>query len=991
MRSRGLLAFAVVVAALAAAGWFAWRGGGEGSAATARRAAARAPEADAAAEGASGAPHEAAPAPDAAPQRAVEPAAAARRIFGRIVDARRFGVAGARVRFTADGRTPVEATSREGGAFEFAFASVGAKFLLGALLATGPDGALGEGLVALGPDRADGSYDEAQPRDFDAGVLALLPPARIVVHVSDDHGPVEGAEVCAESSGFGWATTTARLPAVTSDANGVAVLSTPRCDATVIATVPGRATARTWTTCESGVEQTIELVLHSSISVTIRVRDAQTGGPVANARVVLGERLIARQNRDSGFILGPELMGGWGHLPDLVCDADGVAHLDDVDPEQQWMLRARAPRYDAAEGSSAKLDASSRDVELRLTPSGSNELRLPIVADEVPVPADGTVVALRPRSDSSGAGLPDQAKVERGELVIADAPKEWHAVTATAPDGALASFGFNNPRSPQEPVRFKKPRTLELHLRFADGRAAARTRVQIGYGSGATDGLQADDEGQAVRRGLLAWRVRVYPEGAYSMLTPLAEADLREGDARLDVVVPERYEAVLAVTIDGRPGLPPTYRVGSNQLRWKIESEDPERGEVRTSSLAGATEATVEAWFAAASFLPAKLDVPVVRGGAPPVVPVALVRGATLRLDAKRAKEQKFGLWIQRQGDDGKFANLPEQFRAMDRLNGANGLFEFAPLAAGSWRVLDEVTQLASEPVVLATGEERTASLDLSGAVVIRGRITVPAGTDFKDVRVVARGEPAEIATDRFARPTYPGTFVRPDFTFERTVDGAKPFVRAWHPSLTPPPGDPFVEVRDATRPVELALVDRPALAFTVVRTGGAITPSQWDLNEHLSITLEREDGDRARVTRSPATSGAATEVVHLSEIPAGRWTLRLDPGGDAAPVTRTGVEIAESGTDLGPLELGPGSVLRLQIADGRANRSGDLGVHARHVGAPEYSRFLHRAAGPELLLPGLGPGKFEISISDSTGKPLWTGTAEVDGAHETALAVDLR
>jgi hypothetical protein len=991
MRSRRLLVFTAVIAVLGAAAWFvAGDGGHETSVARASRAAARAPEASAPVEDASGARREAAPVSDAAPQRAVESAASVRRIFGRVVDARRFAVAGARVRFTATGREPREVTSRANGGFEFAFASVGTEYVSGALFAVGPDGALAERRAVLIPDRSDGGYDGEHPRDFDAGALTVLPPARIVVHVRDDRGPVAGAEVTAEISSEHWFPPPALLPIETTDANGIARLAAPIGDATVSATVPGRATARVWTACESGAEQVLELVLHPTASVTIRVRDAETKEPVANAHVVLTEQFIARQVQGYSY-QGPERMFGSGHLPDLVCDANGVAHFDDFDPERQFSLKARAPGYSSTEGTQVQIAATSREVELLLSPSAGKPLRFAIVADELPIPRDGSVVALRQGNDAMGGGLASAATVEHGELVVARPAEGWFSVVAVSPDGGLASFGFDVRRPEGKTVCFKKPRTLALRLRFADGRVAAGARVGISYGSGLPMTVQADDQGRAMRDGLLAARVDVAAEGVFSTAMPLATADLRQGDASVDVVLPEPIEAVLAVTLDGQPGLPPTFHVGSMASNWKIESEDPARGELRVGATAAATEEQVEAWLTAPPCLPAKFSVPVVRGGAPPVVPVPLVHGATLRLDVKRAANQKFGLWIQRQGDDGEFANLPDQFRVVDRLNGANGLFEFSPLAAGTWRVLDQVTQLASEPVALANGEERIETLDLSGAVVIHGRVTAPAGTDFKDVRIVARGEPVEVASDRFARPTYPGTFVKSDFTFERTIDGAKPFVRAWHPSLASPPGDPYVEVRDATQPVELALVDRPSLAFTVARTCGAISPSEWDLNYRFSITLDREDGDHARVTRSCTTTGAASEVVHLVEIPTGRWTLFLDPGGEAAPLFRTGVEISEAGTDLGTLTLGPGSVLRVQIADGRANKSGPFNVSAHHVGAPEYTRWWQRAVGPELLLPGLGAGNFDVKIGDSTGKEVWRGTAECDGAHETALAVDLR
>jgi hypothetical protein len=42
----------------------------------------------------------------------------------------------------------------------------------------------------------------------------------------------------------------------------MARLVAPIGDATVMATVPGRATARVWTACESGAAQALELVLH---------------------------------------------------------------------------------------------------------------------------------------------------------------------------------------------------------------------------------------------------------------------------------------------------------------------------------------------------------------------------------------------------------------------------------------------------------------------------------------------------------------------------------------------------------------------------------------------------------------------------------------------------------------------------------------------------------------------------------------------------------
>src|SRR5262249_55282208 len=157
-------------------------------------------------------------------------------------------------------------------------------------------------------------------------------------------------------------------------------------------------------------------------------------------------------------INGPERSGWSGHLPDLVCDADGVARFDDFDPERQFTLRARAPGFGSPDGTVARIDATSRDVELRPAASPDHPPRVPIVADERPVPPDGTIVVLRPRDGSSESDLP-RATVDRGELVIAPAPEGWRNVIAETPDGGLAAFDFDARRTERKKVRFTNPRT----------------------------------------------------------------------------------------------------------------------------------------------------------------------------------------------------------------------------------------------------------------------------------------------------------------------------------------------------------------------------------------------------------------------------------------------------------------------------------------------------------------------------------------------------
>jgi hypothetical protein len=78
--------------------------------------------------------------------------------------------------------------------------------------------------------------------------------------------------------------------------------------------------------------------------------------------------------------------------------------------------------------------------------------------------------------------------------------------------------------------------------------------------------------------------------------------------------------------------------------------------------------------------------------------------------------------------------------------------------------------------------------------------------------------------------------------------------VRAWHPSLAPLAGDPFVEVRDPARTVEFTLVDRPSLTFTIVRPDGAKLRARGPVHERLAVALDREDGDRVNLDALPPT-----------------------------------------------------------------------------------------------------------------------------------------
>ena len=127
---------------------------------------------------------------------------------------------------------------------------------------------------------------------------------------------------------------------------------------------------------------------------------------------------------------------------------------------------------------------------------------------------------------------------------------------------------------------------------------------------------------------------------------------------------------------------------------------------------------------------------------------------------------------------------------------------------------------------------------------------------------------------------------------------------------------------------------------------------------------------------------------------PTGTYSLWFDVP-PWAPFVMADTELEEEGTQwLGRIDSLAGARLRIriQVAEGQAVPR--IEVTATCTGPPSYSRVGSLAAGggDEVVVRGLGPGRFRVEIrkGDGDGAPVMRDVVS-DGSGEIPLVLDLR
>jgi hypothetical protein len=112
-----------------------------------------------------------------------------------------------------------------------------------------------------------------------------------------------------------------------------------------------------------------------------------------------------------------------------------------------------------------------------------------------------------------------------------------------------------------------------------------------------------------------------------------------------------------------------------------------------------------------------------------------------------------------------------------------------------------------------------------------------------------------------------------------------------------------------------------------------------------------------------------------------------------SAPFVRRGVALGPDTTDLGTLRLERGASVRVSVLTRSGTAAPGLRVVAERLDEPVYSRWMTSNAGQlDVTIPGLGPGRFRVSIDGSADKRRrLERIVDVDGATDIPIVLDTR
>jgi hypothetical protein len=979
------------------------------------------------------APERADPAAQAGATRAAPASADELVLVGRVVDTSRRGVAGATVVWMRHEKPEVRVTTDATGAYR-----------IGTGEAFRPTTASHEWwrqTFAVRAYDAAGLVDQRQahPR---AGAREVEVPWHVLkrggtlrVRVAGPGGPLAGAEVrITNLAGF-----QPSLSAVgRADAQGhFDPGPLPPSRYRVVAVAPSLGRGATVVALAAGEAQVAEVTLAAARTLEVRVLSGKgdlgsgaTDAPLAGARVEVLERVDSAgsqwalpcdgiaapaptdaEGRTRVEGLGPELIS-------LVVGADGheAATLGAHVPGQQ---RAKSVSLDGEPPTSGQtrvgLAPTAKEVTFVLRPLV--RLRWPIQAGDVPAPRDGTVLQVQADPSGIDAVVPATARVEGGFIVGEGWSDAIVHAFAVAPDGTYARLFRIPDQGDGKETTFQRPRRLTARVKTSDGKPAAGYFASVRNQGNVTvaEPTALDRDGSASWTLFHPYLVEVYvaPTNDHFTGWTVGSADLKAGDGVVEGVMPLLREITLHVTVDGRPGLPPEPvlkgPLGGHLGALKPISEDPDTGVIRVLGVTSEVPAPGERlllFVAAQGFLETQAQIVSAGAGGDGsiVARVDLARSGSLkirvlpapgaaaeRLDVQRLHPAPRG-W-QPSGVQGSFSRP----LGADVAAGATESVVLVPdQPPGLHRVVAPGCLGVSPVVEVRAGEEVEVVLDLRASGLVKGRVEAPEGFALEATEISL--DPGDIPLERFSTRT---VRVGRDGTFELRVPGDRALpLRVRHPRLRLDPALGTLQVERPRDGLVVRLVTAPGLSWTV--TGGPPLapprpeaspppPGLPDPGSRVLLFDDAEGHDLATATiRHEGRAQREGEGFVLGGLSPGRYTLWMDLVG-CAPIVKRGVVVGEGVTDLGALEAEAGTTLRVRFRVKQGSTVPRVSLWAQREAAPSYLRTVtSRGGADDLLLPGLGPGRFRIQVAPMMGGGPYTleRTLDVTGTGEIVLDV---
>jgi hypothetical protein len=721
----------------------------------------------------------------------------------------------------------------------------------------------------------------------------------------------------------------------------------------------------------------LAIELAESRTISVLVVEAGTGKALPGVRIAAQLELRSPGMNMNLPFSGPE--------PIAPTNAEGRTRIVGVGPKDRLSVRALVtdeptPPW-GPPGATAAVPPDASEVRIEVHPH--RVVRWPVTAGDAPIPEEGAVLRLRPIPGGGGSSGKD-ARIEGGQ-VVALFPPGYGSATAVAPDGSLARLWVQDGSDTGQPTSFFRPRTLEVVVRDESGNPQAGVAIhprQQGNNPVA-DPLTTDAEGRVRFDGLLGDHLDAWA-GDAGRGNRLGSADLRKGDGRIEGTLLSPRELLVRVRIEGQPGLPGRLGVQADGQPAQIVAEDPEDGELRCSFRPRKSGvATVPVHLVATGFVTAPANAAPRESDGVFVAEVDLRPGGAWHVRVIAPKDNVYELTLQKEEPGPGWRHTATPGRVFGRPEpDADGILRLAPLDSGRYRLVENRSGLASDPIDVVAGAppiERT--FDLSQVAWIRGQLIAPEGASPAGGRVVVDGRVPERGSLGGAR----GEPIQKDGRFRLRAGAFPVTLRAWHPVLAPSPEGGVVTLASPREDVVLRLGRGPTLSFRPVPA-----PATQRLGPVRVLVFHGEPTGAPVSEHSVVLDGG---VARCGGFAPGRVTLWIDVP-DLAPLVKRDVELADGETDLGEVALGRGSSVRIRLETRAGASPPRVHVFASSTSGPSYSRQTNSNGDGDVVLRGLGAGRFRLrvnAIMDAGGAPPMEQEVVVDGVNDVLVPLDLR
>jgi hypothetical protein len=857
--------------------------------------------------------------------------------------------------------------------------------------------------------------------EVDVGSIVLEPGSRLVVRVRDANGGAASARVfaCVQPRGVppsffgprdvpwsGWPFE------ATTDARGVAVFDPiARGDLRLLATAPGplRGEARGRV---GGDRAEASVVLERGRDVEVTVLSEGDETPLAGLAVAV-YTAVGGDDPQRAYPADPLD----DPVPSKVTDAHGRTVLPNLPLHRLLFLHALAARWAWPEAGDSKCPLPAGVQELTIRVPRPTRTEWPIDLGERDPPPDGWVVALAPAPEDLGFGWrsgvldfpASDGRIDGGNLVIEGRFRSRTRGTARLPDGRMGRITPPSPGNFARPVRFVRPRALDVVVREEGGRRAAGVGVAVRDSMGRTTRRTGDD-GVARFSDLLSDSVDVSLTANADLIdrenrwgvfhAVAAHVDLRGGTGRIELSVPDARTASLFVTVDGRPGFPPGFSLRVMELPEALDGVEPAdarydamRGEVRfTVRPPVQAPASRVAWGLQTPYdLGTRIHAVVRAPGFSPAGASFARRESDGALAARvdvRSAPGSVRLAVRRPVDGRVHARIQKWVEsAWESVHSDPSLLDPAlheGLVPGTYRVIDALSGIVGTRREVSGGGPVTLDLDVSKTAEIIVGIDAPPDIDMIPGRLVLFGEGLTSEEQEDGRADDPeGTRAVRLYAaegFRVRVPGDRPVtLRVEHPFLRP-------AVESGPR---MLVAPKDGLRFRMVRADHATVripgidrETFWRWSCHVLVA--HDDGGLRAVESRPTADG-----VQFGGYGTGRRDVWIDLA-PYAPTRLPSANLVGSPADLGVASMEAGATLSLvtsHAADG-------VGVW---VIARSSTPYAHVRGGLQedanhARVRGLGAGRYEIEIrrADEAQSRLLT-TVSSDGRTPISLEVDLR